>query len=127
MRPVNIVSGEGFKQLVEFLEPGYSLPKRDTVMYAITSKYNTTKETLLDKIKSCTALSLTMDIWTSNQMESYMTVTAHFISNDWRLHSFMLETKVVEISHTAANIAERLSEVMADFKIPAEKKDRSCT
>lgn len=89
MRPVNIVSGEGFKQLVEFLEPGYSLPKRDTVMYAITSKYNTTKETLLDKIKSCTALSLTMDIWTSNQMESYMTVTAHFISNDWRLHSFI--------------------------------------
>lgn len=34
----------------------------------------------------------------------------------------MLETKVLEVSHTAANIAERLSEVMADFRIPAEKR-----
>lgn len=30
MRPVNIVSGEGFKQMIQFREPGYSVPKRDT-------------------------------------------------------------------------------------------------
>ncbi len=106
MRPVSIVSGEGFRQLVEFLEPGYSMPKCDTVMHAITSKYNNTKEIVLEKIKSCTAVSFTIDIWTSNHMESYMTVTAYFISEDWRLHSFVLETKVLEVSHTAANIAE---------------------
>ncbi|XP_060781454.1 zinc finger BED domain-containing protein 4-like [Neoarius graeffei] len=122
MRPVNIISGEGFKNLIEYLEPGYSLPRCDTVMHAVTSKYNSTKQTLQGKIENCKAVSFTTDIWTSNQMESYMTVTAHFISDNWRLHSFVLETKVLEVSHTAANIAERLSEVMADFRIPAEKR-----
>ena len=122
MRPVNIVSGEGFKQLVKFLEPGYRVPKQDTVMHSITSKYNTIKDLVLRKIKSCTAVSFTTDMWTYNQMEGYMTVTAHFISEDWRLHSFMLETKVMEVSHTAANIAERLCEVLEEFEIPAEKR-----
>ncbi|KAF3837920.1 hypothetical protein F7725_009688 [Dissostichus mawsoni] len=30
MRPVNIVEGEGFKQMMKFIEPGYTVPKRDT-------------------------------------------------------------------------------------------------
>lgn len=55
-------------------------------------------------------------------MEAYMTVTAHFISEDWWLNSFVLETKVLEVSHTAANISERLSEVMEQYKIPGEKR-----
>jgi len=122
MRPVNIVGGEGFKRMVEFLEPGYTVPKRDTVMHVITNKYNTTKQVLLEKLESCTAVSFTTDIWTSNQMDGYMTVTAHFISKDWQLHAFVLETKVLEVSHTAANIAERLGEVMEEFEIPAEKR-----
>lgn len=51
-----------------------------------------------------------------------MRVTAHFMSEDWQLHSFVLETKVLEESHTATNIKERLSEVMEEFKIPGEKR-----
>ncbi|KAK1904419.1 Zinc finger BED domain containing protein 1, partial [Dissostichus eleginoides] len=122
MRPVNIVEGEGFKQMMKFIEPGYTVPKRDTVMHAIKNKYNTTKQVLLEKLKACTAVSFTTDTWTSNQMDGYMTVTAHFISQEWQLHSFVLETKVLEVSHTAANIAERLGEVMEEFGIPPEKR-----
>lgn len=29
MRPVNIVEGDGFKELMRTLEPGYTVPKRD--------------------------------------------------------------------------------------------------
>ncbi|KAF3833166.1 hypothetical protein F7725_026831, partial [Dissostichus mawsoni] len=122
MRPVNIVEGEGFKQMMKFIEPGYTVPKRDTVMHAIKNKYNTTKQVLLEKLKACTAVSFTTDTWTSNQMDGYMTVTEHFISQEWQLHSFVLETKVLEVSHTAANIAERLGEVMEEFGIPPEKR-----
>ncbi|KAK1887488.1 Zinc finger BED domain containing protein 4 [Dissostichus eleginoides] len=122
MRPVNIVEGEGFKQMMKFIEPGYTVPKRDTVMHAIKNKYNTTKQVLLEKLKACTAVSFTTDTWTSNQMDGYMTVTAHFISQEWQLHSFVLETKVLEVSHTASNIAERLGEVMEEFGILPEKR-----
>lgn len=122
MRPINVVRGDGFKEMFEFLEPGYTIPKRDTIMHGLTSKFNTTKEILVKKIQSCTAVSFTTDTWTSIKSEGYMTVTAHFMSEDWQLHSFVLETKVLEESHTATNIKERLSEVMEEFKIPGEKR-----
>ncbi|KAK0152134.1 hypothetical protein N1851_006500 [Merluccius polli] len=41
MRPVNIVEGEGFKELMRTLEPGYTVPK--TVMNAVNAKYTSTR------------------------------------------------------------------------------------
>ena len=39
MRPVNVVDSEGFKELMRTLEPGYTVPKRETVMHAVDAKY----------------------------------------------------------------------------------------
>ena len=55
-------------------------------------------------------------------MESYMTVTAHFIDEDWKAKSLVLETKQIEEAHTGTNIAVRLSEVADAFKVIAENK-----
>lgn len=65
----------------EFLEPGQNVSKCDTVMHAITSKFNTTKDFVVEKIKSCTAVSFSTNIWTPYQMKIYMTITAHCISD----------------------------------------------
>ncbi|KAL0151742.1 hypothetical protein M9458_052968 [Cirrhinus mrigala] len=39
MRPVNVVDGDGFKELMRTLEPGYTVPKRETVMHSVDAKY----------------------------------------------------------------------------------------
>lgn len=90
MRPVNIVEGEGFKEFMWALEPGYTIPKRETVMHAVNAKYTSTRAEIYDLIKKCEAVSFTTDIWTSLQMEAYLTVTAHLITGDWQLESFVL-------------------------------------
>ena len=66
---------------------------------------------VLKEIREAQSVSFTTDIWTSGQMVAYMTVTAHLISNDWEMRSFVLETRQMDESHTAVNIAERLGEV----------------
>ncbi|KAM3597786.1 uncharacterized protein V6R79_009217 [Siganus canaliculatus] len=85
MRPVNIVEGDGFKELMRTLEPRYTVPKREMVMQAVDAKYTFTRAEIYKLIQECEAVNLTTDIWTSVQMEAYVTVTAHFITEDWRL------------------------------------------
>ena len=118
MRPINVVEGEGFRDLIHTLEPGYTVPRRATVMAGVHTKFESTKAVVSNLINSCESVSLTTDIWTSLTMEAYLTVTVHFVTADWRLECFVLETKKMAKSHTAANIEEILSEIISDWAIP---------
>ena len=60
-------------------------------MNAVNAKYTSTRAEISKLI--CDTVSFTTDIWTLLQMEAYLTVTAHFITEDWRLETFVLETK----------------------------------
>ncbi|XP_039535814.1 E3 SUMO-protein ligase ZBED1-like [Pimephales promelas] len=117
MRPIAVVEGQGFKNLLKVLEPGYTVPARHTITNALTAKYEGLKDKVSALIQQSEALSLTTDMWTSLRMESYMTVTAHFIDGDWKAQSLVLETKQMEEAHTGINIAARLSEVADTFGI----------
>ena len=56
------------------------------------------------KIEYC---ALTTDIWTSQATMGYVTVTCHFLMDNWELKSIVLETTQIEESHTAENIGAR--------------------
>lgn len=61
-------------------------------------------------VQKCPDFAITHDGWTIANTESYNTVTGHFITPEWELKSVVLETKKVEGSHTAENIASSLRE-----------------
>ncbi|CAG2219590.1 unnamed protein product [Mytilus edulis] len=69
-------------------------------------------------MKSCKNVSITHDGWTSCNTESYIYVTAHFITNQWELVNAVLQTKKVEGSHTGENIANALKEVKENWSLP---------
>ena len=121
MRPVCIVEVEGFKEILSTLEPDNTVPTRATVMDVVHTKYLSTGSETYKAIQDCEAVSFTTDIWTSHQMEAYLTVTSHFITRDWRLKSFVLETKKMEDSHTADHIARELTEIICEWDIPRTK------
>lgn len=108
--------------MIKTLEPGYTIPKRETIMHALDANYVETKAKVLELVQNSAAVSFTTDMWSSLRMEAYMTVTAHFITEDWRLECLVLETKHMEETHTAANIAKRLSEVADATGIPGLKR-----
>ncbi|KPP57294.1 zinc finger BED domain-containing protein 1-like, partial [Scleropages formosus] len=49
------------------------------------------------------------DLWTSSTMELHIMVTAHYITNTWKLKARLLCTALMPERHSAANIAGRLS------------------
>ena len=63
---ISIVEGEGFKNLLNFLEPGYKVPSHTHV-----TKVCCDKEKLKQEVKSYGHEALTSDIWTSAAIDSY--------------------------------------------------------
>ncbi|KAJ4934524.1 hypothetical protein JOQ06_007317 [Pogonophryne albipinna] len=105
------------------MEPGYTVPKRSSILDAMSLKFSDHRDQIVTQIENSTAVSFTTDIWTSVRMEAYMAVTCHFITREWKLRNFVLETKVMEVNHTGVNIAEQLGEVADTFAIPNYKRE----
>ena len=60
-------------------------------------------------VQKCPDFAIAHNGWTSANTESYNTVTGYFITPKWKLKGVVLETKTVEGSHTAENIASSLA------------------
>ena len=56
-------------------------------------------------------MALTTDIWTIRATEAYITVTVHFITNDWAMESKVLSTCKIPEHHTGVHVSERLIDV----------------
>ncbi|KAI4791001.1 hypothetical protein KUCAC02_034269, partial [Chaenocephalus aceratus] len=71
------------------------------------------------------SIALTTDGWTSRATESYLTVTAHYITPDcnWNMQSHVLQTRPLYEQHTSTNLAEVLKEVVSEWKLerPAQQ------
>lgn len=48
---------------------------------------------------------------------SYVTVTVHFINDEWQLVSLVLQTRAMYESHTGANVADLLKRVADDWHL----------
>ncbi|XP_072314069.1 zinc finger BED domain-containing protein 4-like [Eucyclogobius newberryi] len=121
MRPLSMVEGKGFKEMISKFSPQYELPSTIYFTKKMEDKYKEIKGKLIDAIKKCDSVALTTDIWTSVAVEAFMGVTCHYVGDNWEMQSFILSTLPLEDRHTAANIAEWLQDVLKTFIIPLEK------
>lgn len=118
IRPLAAVHGEGFREMLHFFEPGYTVPSYATLWATITRQYDTLRESIEKEMKG-RSVSLTTDLWTSSTMEPYITVTAHYITDTWKLNARVLHTSIMTERHTAVNIADRLSKTINEWGLMA--------
>ena len=62
-------------------------------------------------------MAITTDGWTARTNDSYVTITAHFIDDEWKYHSFVLSTLTMSEKHTAENLAAFLKEEFENWGI----------
>ncbi|KAL2906539.1 Zinc finger BED domain-containing protein RICESLEEPER 2 [Bienertia sinuspersici] len=84
--PFKHVEKPGFKYLMQTACPNFHIPSRTTIARDCLKLYYSEKERLREMFQTCQRISVTTDTWTSIQRINYMCLTAHFISNDWKLH-----------------------------------------
>nr|XP_022920550.1 zinc finger BED domain-containing protein 1-like [Onthophagus taurus] len=87
LQPFSVVEDVGFKDLINYLEPGYKIPSRYILSNTILdAQYSEVKNKLKEELVAAKYVSITTDGWTSRATTSYQAVTAHYLLN-WELKS----------------------------------------
>lgn len=83
--PFRMVEHTWFNIVMRYLNPSYEFIGRKTIRAECLKIYESEKESLAKVLKGVEYISLTTDLWTSNQTLSYMCLVAHYIDSDWKI------------------------------------------
>ena len=95
-QPLSVVENEGFRSLIEHLQPRYNLPSRRYLSETVLPElYNRVSTKLAEKLKGVPALSFNTDIWTSDVCPMLLiSLTVHWVDSDTHgLSSAVLQVK----------------------------------
>jgi hypothetical protein len=69
----------------------------------------------LQEISGC--ISFTLDGWTSKNQISFLGISAHWISKDWKLKNVILDFKKLDGPHSGENIANVFFNTIKEYNI----------
>ena len=88
-----MVSGEGFPDLMAFMEPEYRLPSATYFTHLFERRFEAVKEKMRGILEDCAdSVAITAYIWTSIATDSYLTITIHYLNEEWEMKSIVSGT-----------------------------------
>lgn len=122
-QPYSIVENTGFMRLLYSIVPQYHIPSRkyftDNVVPDI---YNKIRDKISTKLINTKWISFTSDIWTcTNTNESFLSITAHWITEVWEKQNVVLSCDKLTGNHTGLSIADIITTLIKSWGIGKEK------
>jgi hypothetical protein len=113
----HLVYNEGFIRLLKTLEPRYTLPSdtwlRETM---VPRMYAAVKDKVAALLDGTDYLSFTTDAWTTTMCtDSLLSLTCHWINQEWERKSAILQASHLQGSHTADNIKTTTLKMLEDW------------
>jgi hypothetical protein len=115
--PFRLVEYKWFNILMKALNRGYKKMSRNTIRNECMKLYESEKDILKKYFKNVKKISLTCDLWTSNQTICYMSLVAHYIDADWNMHCRIINFIELEPPHSGVVISNALYDCLAEWKI----------
>ena len=114
----SIVEYCGFQEFVKSLNPLFTMVCRNTVKDECMQLYYDNKSAYCEGFKMYAGrVSLTSDMWTSNQTLGYMCVTCHFIDAKWKLHKKIIRFCMLETPHNGVAMFNLLLKSLQDWNV----------
>lgn len=88
--PFRMVEHAWFNILMNYMNASYKFIGRKTIRAECMKVYLSEKEILKKQLRSVESISLTCDLWTSNQNLCYLALVAHYIDDEWNMQSRVL-------------------------------------
>ncbi|XP_075156806.1 E3 SUMO-protein ligase ZBED1-like [Haematobia irritans] len=121
LQPLSIVENEGFKKFASAMNPSYIIPSRYILTKKLlNSEYEIRVNTLKDVLSQVQSICITTDGWTSVANESYISLTAHFITPNWKMESGFLNCFQTVKSHTADNLKSDILDALIKWGIESK-------
>ncbi|KAK9734436.1 hypothetical protein RND81_04G139500 [Saponaria officinalis] len=116
--PFTYAEHEGNRDLHSYLNDNVKFMSRNTAKNYCMKIHKREKKKLkeeLGKVKG--KICLTCDMWTSCVDQGYLSLTAHYVDNDWSLHAKILNFYHLEPPHDALSIHGKLLEFIKGWEI----------
>ncbi len=107
---------DGFRKLVKVLDSRYELPGRKYFSKtALPQLYEECRGKLENNLRNVRYFATTTDLWSSRTSEPYMSLTIHYIDEEWGLQSKCLQTAYFPDDHTAEILSAGLEDALASW------------
>lgn len=121
MDSVATVEHSGFKHLVKTLDKRYAVPSQKYFSQtAVPNMYKTCREKVAAELKSVQYFVGTSDLWSSTRMEPYLSLTSHYIDDEWNLRNRCLKTAYFADDDTSEMIAQGLRNMLSAWDLMEE-------
>lgn len=123
MQPLYTVEKPGFRKLLATLDSKYQLPsRRHFAEQELPRLYTEVREKhVMPKLSKLTFFSATTDLWTSAAKHPYLSLTVHFISDEWSLETVCLDTAPLFMDNTGQNLAEAFQDISVNWNLSQDK------
>uniref|UniRef100_A0A1D1ZFG6 Putative AC transposase n=1 Tax=Anthurium amnicola TaxID=1678845 RepID=A0A1D1ZFG6_9ARAE len=116
--PLHIVEHTAFKTFIQGLQPQFKMPDHAAIESEISGIYQKEKQNLTQLFSTIPGrVCLSIGLWTTSQTLGYVGVTGHFIDNDWKLHSRMLNFTMVSSPHSENALSEVIGFSLSDWNL----------
>ncbi|KAG0410779.1 hypothetical protein HPB47_012107 [Ixodes persulcatus] len=125
LQPYEFVENKEFQDLIHHLQPQCKIPRRTTFSRTVIPElYQNTVDWLKAEISSDIAAALEsitfttyIYMWTSRANEGYISLTCHYMTQDFTVKAFTLACAHLPENHTAVNIQSCLTEIIKDWSL----------
>ncbi|XP_023694531.2 zinc finger BED domain-containing protein 4-like isoform X2 [Paramormyrops kingsleyae] len=114
-QPLSVVDNVGFRRLMEYLEPRYSLPSQKYISEtALPEQYSRVMTLIEEQVKDAQSMSFTADIWSSAVCPmSLLSVTVHWVNpQSYDFQNVVLQVKGLCGSQTSTSISTVIREML---------------
>lgn len=115
--PFRMVEHTWFNIVMRYLNPAYQFVGRRAIRSECLKVFQSEKENLVKSLRGVDMISLTCDLWTSNQNLCYMALVAHYIDKDWTMQCRVLNFVELDPPHTGNVIGQAVFDCLAEWKI----------
>ena len=115
--PFSVVDSPYFQGLLRAADPRFQMPSRKHLVGTLLrDKFREMESDVMQRLEMTHNVCLTLDIWSSRQMRSYLGISAHYIL-EWEMKTIVLACKRFQGRHTADNIMQEYEEIVQHFGI----------
>ncbi|MBN3305276.1 ZBED1 protein, partial [Amia calva] len=115
------VENVGFRKMMSVIDPRYQGRKYFS-RTTIPTLYGEARERVEEQLKLVSYFATTADLWSSRTSEPYLSLTVHFIDQDWKLVSLCLQTVYFPEDHTGEAIGAGLTDALASWGLGEDRQ-----
>ena len=113
-----MVENEGFKNLISLLEPRYTMVSCKHIQNKLRPQlFSTTIDKIKSLLISASTCNVTLDIWSSRKMHSFLGITCHYLTDTFEMKSLLVSCSRLLGRHTGEHIVSEFDNVVSNFNI----------